>query len=72
MQTTFDEFHNALRILTGIDHAEVKHFMDIVDYRKFSDNPWLWMIKAPDAKAKAIWKIIVERQPHDPPRSTKT
>lgn len=70
------EFHNALRILHSIDSPEFyraahpkkgKYILpmpdEAADWQSFHDNPVLWFIKAPDAAAYAIWKLIEGRQP---------
>lgn len=69
---TFDQFSNGLRVLLNIDGGEfafalgyggVKMGGDAVaaEYKAFRDDPHRWFIKAPDAKAKAIWWIVAER-----------
>ena len=70
---TFNEFHNALRILLNIDLPEFADAVypdwhnegsdDVLNaaYRKFRDDPHNWFIRAPDNHAKAIWKIVEER-----------
>lgn len=65
---TFDEFHNALRILLNIDKWELdeagvhfspdgKHSWDA-----FRDNPWRAFILRDTPTAKKIWEIVERRQ----------
>ena len=71
---TFDQFHNGLRVLLNIDGGDFlravygpNHSIGDVaevqnrDWCDFRDNPHEWFIRAPDAKAQAIWKIVAER-----------
>lgn len=59
---TFNEFHNALRILVNIDMDEFcKAVPDEKQWAAFAINPHGWFIRACDAHAKPIWKIVEER-----------
>ena len=74
---TFNQFHNALRVLLNIDadeflaacHPDVPvvdidnpaHYAVYQDWCAFSNNPYMWFIRASDADAKAIWAIIEKR-----------
>lgn len=65
----FDQFHNALRILTSldkhelieagvIDHSESDHSKWIA----FRDDPFRWFIRADDESATKLWGLIERRQ----------
>lgn len=73
---TFDKFHNALRILMNIDKAQFMETLDPQDMEVFSaeqpdwakeqwcvfaNNPHRYFIQCCDSQAKALWKIIEER-----------
>ena len=62
---TFDEFHNALRILSSIDQHELAEITleiwDDAEYVKFRDNPWAYFIKADDETANTIWSALSKR-----------
>ena len=60
---TFDEFHNALRILCwDINYREVD-WMTGDQWRWFSKDAPDFFVRAGDADAKRIWGVIVARQP---------
>lgn len=75
---TFIEFHNALRIFASIDGDEFIQAItgrdeppsywrgrdEWTDMERFLSNPPYWFIRAPTAKAQAVWKIVEARQPH--------
>jgi len=68
MNMTLAEFHNALRILAGIDMRELVHAGaisgdDTGGWQSFRDNPWRWFIRAGDDEAAAVWRIVEARQP---------
>lgn len=61
------EFHNALRILTGIDRHEleaagVTNLGGAFGWDAFRADPYRWFIQASDKEADAIWRIIESRQ----------
>lgn len=63
---TLPEFHNALRIMLGIEREEllisgVK--MTDSQWQNFIDDPFRWLIRASDANADKLWTIIQSRQP---------
>lgn len=62
---TFDEFHNALRILSSIDQHELAEInpeiWDDAEYTKFRDNPWAYFIKADDETSNTIWSVLSKR-----------
>jgi len=60
-------FHNALRILTGIDRSRAPGvFEEPGDWNNFLVNPFLWFIRASDADAEKIWKVIEARNTKNP------
>lgn len=64
---TFAQFHNGLRILLNIDrHDLVERGIikanDNNAWGEFRRDPFRWFVKAPDAKAKAIWALVEARQ----------
>jgi hypothetical protein len=62
---TFDEFHNALRILLSIDQHELVEVgieIDDAEWIKFRDDPLRYFVKAHDDAATRIWSIIGKRQ----------
>ena len=65
---TFEEFHNALRILTSIDcheleEAGVIRAGDLAAWGAFRLHPYQWFVRADDAAARALFGIIERRQP---------
>lgn len=66
MPMTFAEFHNALRILTSIDHHELVAAGVNLDapnnWPVFRADPFRWFIRASDADAQKVWRIIERRQ----------
>lgn len=65
---TFAEFHNALRILANIDMSEMVEAGAIASddtsgYSAFAADPWRWLIRAGDDEARAVWRIVLARQP---------
>lgn len=62
---TFDEFHNALRILSSIDAHELRELDTEIwtdaEWIKFRDDPWRYFIKADDECAVMIWSVITKR-----------
>ena len=74
--TEFRRFHNALRILTNLDSSELiaAGVIDtILEFWRFSDDPYRFFIRADDARVAAFWTLIQSRQPEalrtDPPLS---
>ena len=60
---TFNEFHNALRILCwNIERSEVP-WMTSGQWAAFNYNPTAWFVRANDADAHRIFAIIEARQP---------
>lgn len=63
-----DRFMNALRILRSIDGDELDRALGRpcnfdVKWRKFSTDPFYFLIHADDETVDAIWLIIERRQP---------
>lgn len=58
---TFNEFHNALRILHSIDRHEIPMILSEEDWLIFQGNPYYWFIRAENAKARAVWAVIEAR-----------
>jgi hypothetical protein len=63
---TKNEFHNALRILTSIDAHELEaagviRHADHNAWGTFRRDPYRWFIRADDATAEKLWKIIERR-----------
>lgn len=65
---TFNEFHNALRVLSSIDYPEfddairpVGGHLPGLTWSQFRDNPWAWFIRVPTAQAQAVWNIVERR-----------
>ncbi len=56
------QFHNALRILRGIDYHEVP-WMSSEQWVSFRDHPYEFCIRCSDADYDRIWAVIEERQP---------
>lgn len=56
---TFDEFHNALRVLRSIDQHETG--LGDAEYRRFGDDPYGWFIRAPEEQARALWAVVLQR-----------
>jgi hypothetical protein len=68
----FARFHNALRILRSIDHAELieaNAYPGLTgeqiekEWASFRDHPYRYFIACEDETAQAIWRIIEGRQP---------
>jgi len=65
----FDQFHNALRILTSLDKHELIE-ADVIDHSEsdhskwiaFRDDPFRWFIRADDESATKLWGLIERRQ----------
>ncbi len=60
------EFHNLLRVMISIDRDELVTFgvmqaNDTDGWRAFSDGPYRWFIKAPDAQADNLWRLLESR-----------
>lgn len=68
----FERFHNALRILRSIDKDQFDMALTAAgyplseehDWSRFRADPYRWFIGAGRDKAKAIWQLVEERQPH--------
>lgn len=63
---TLAEFHNGLRILTGIDFSElvdagVIEDDDEAEWAAFRANPHRWLIAADDDQADKLWALMVKR-----------
>lgn len=66
------EFHNALRILLNLDrHDLVEHGVMGADepdaWWAFGQDPYRWFIRADDATAEKLWRLIEARQPDKAP-----
>jgi len=62
---TLRRFHNALRILIGIDLDELRTAGVVIaddQWISFRDDPYRWFIRASDSDAEKVWKIIEARQ----------
>ena len=60
---TFNEFHNALRILCwNIERREVP-WMTASQWWEYQKDAAEWFVRANDADAHRIWAIIEARQP---------
>ena len=60
---TFDEFHNALRILCwNIERREVP-WMTAQEWWEFQSDAPAFFVHANDTNAHRIWDIIEARQP---------
>jgi hypothetical protein len=65
---TFEEFHNALRIMRNIDmhelvEAGVFHADNVQGYRAFASDPYRWFIGASDGAAKRVFDLVIAQQP---------
>lgn len=65
----FEQFHNALRILTSLDAhdleaAGVIRNGDHNAWGTFRRDPFRWLIRADDALARKLFSLIEQRQPH--------
>lgn len=63
---TFADFHNGLRILTGIDRHELEaagviKANDHNAWGEFRRDPFRWFVRADDATASKLWTIIERR-----------
>jgi hypothetical protein len=56
------QFHNALRVLSGIDHHEVPGLSDD-QWHRFRDDPPGFFIRCDDAARDEIWAAIERRAP---------
>ncbi len=64
--TEFRRFHNALRLLANLDPSELiaAGVIDtILEFWRFSDDPYRFFIRADDARAAALWTLIQSHQP---------
>ncbi len=64
----FEEFHNALRIMRGIDAHELEtagiiKAGDHNAWGTFTRNPYTWFIRADDDTARKLFALIESRQP---------
>ncbi len=55
------QFHNALRILRGIDYREVS-WMSPAQWVSFRDGPYEFVIRCDDDAYDRIWAVIEGRQ----------
>lgn len=65
---TLRRFHNALRILTGIDRHELveRGIIDSGDdtaWKEFTAAPHYWMVTCGDDQCAKLWALIEARQP---------
>lgn len=65
-EASLHDFHNRLRILTGIDRHELVHAGavradDLNAWESFRLDPYRFFIRADDATAAAIWAVIERR-----------
>lgn len=63
---TLRQFHNGLRILLNIDCHElvaagIIQAGDESAWGEFRNDPFRWMIRAPDPAAEKLWTIIESR-----------
>jgi len=66
MTMTYEEFHNALRILRNIDMDELEmggvlrkgNYDGFIEFRM---DPYKWFIQAPDISSRKVFKIIQKR-----------
>ena len=72
MQPQAAIFVNALKLLHSIEQDDLRAALGAapetmtVLWRKFTDDPYRFLIKADDATAEAIWKLVEARQPGGP------
>jgi hypothetical protein len=65
---TFEQFHNALRILLCIDRRELEQIgviegpSDNEEWDAFRRDPFRWFIRADDETAGKVWRLIQKRQ----------
>lgn len=60
------EFHNGLRVLLNLDRDElikggVLKPNDHNGWGEFRRDPYRWFVRAPDAEADKIWKLVEKR-----------
>lgn len=65
-EAALDDFHNRLRILTGIDRHELVDAgairpNDVGAWQSFRLDPYRFFIRADDATAEKIWTVIERR-----------
>lgn len=65
---TFQQFHNALRIMASIDRDECERAGlvprgDHNAWGEFRRNPYRWFLRQDDITARIFWNLIKERQP---------
>jgi hypothetical protein len=63
---TFEEFHNALRIMRNIDmhelvEAGVFRAANVEGYRAFAADPYGWFLRASDGAAMRVFQIVDAR-----------
>ncbi len=62
----FDTFHNALRIMCGIDKDQLRDAIGpeatLRYWDEFRDNPHRTFLKMPDVDVANLWKLIEARQ----------
>lgn len=63
---TLARFHSALRIMLNLDRHELVEAgaleaNDAAGWWTFSQDHFMWLIRAPDAQAEALWTIIERR-----------
>lgn len=62
----FEKFHNVLRVLRSIDRDELEAagVLKAGDHNQwgvFRRNPFMWLIRAEDWRARKVWEIVKRR-----------
>ena len=63
------QFVTALKCLRFIEREDLIRAgikMDATRWQTFKSNPSLWLIRANDADAAALWGVIQDQQPKEP------
>jgi hypothetical protein len=63
---TYEQFHNALRILQSVDRYEIEAAgfpITDLDWARFRDMPLTGFILMADAGSRAVYQVIENRQP---------
>lgn len=61
----YDRFHNALRIMIGIDRDELLQAgiqLDDSEWCSFKNDPYRWFFMTSDQRAHEFWALIEARQ----------
>jgi hypothetical protein len=61
--TDLPRFHNRLRTLLNLDHADVA-FLSSSEWTKFQTDPFRFFIRCDDTTARRLWAAIETRQRH--------